>query len=408
MPSIASGGSTADSLANRSPARCRQVVGLYGNQPLSVDSSLGVPRVLARLLQWLAEVFPAVEVNAFSPGGEIQGVNMIPIESTMPPRLRRRIAGSRLRPRRVDRVETTLEFERFSGSRQRLAVFSSRDTVVICTTFVACMLARRFVPRAKIVYWIHSLPRLGHEAVAVQAINSADAIVVPSRAIYDALFELACRDSFVPPVWIVPNCVDLDVFAPLSAAARQLLRSSYNIGADEIVIRQIGREPEKGLQVIEAALRSRPPSQQTTLITTGGSQPTERSIADHVRQREFGRVPMAEMVRLYQICDLGVVPSVWWENFPAALMEMMASALPAIASHVGGIGEMVDHDTNGLLVDAPNIVDGWSAALDRMLGDAALRHRLGQQARHCVAERYDRGTFTSRWVNVIESVLSDG
>jgi glycosyltransferase involved in cell wall biosynthesis len=63
-----------------------------------------------------------------------------------------------------------------------------------------------------------------------------------------------------------------------------------------------------------------------------------------------------------------------------ALLEAMSWRLPVIATPVGGIPQVVEHDVNGLLV-APGDIDGLAAHIVRLMKDPALRERLGAAAR---------------------------
>lgn len=48
--------------------------------------------------------------------------------------------------------------------------------------------------------------------------------------------------------------------------------------------------------------------------------------------------------------DLGLVPSVWWDNGPQTVLEFLACNVPVLASAVGGIPDVLTHGLNGLLV----------------------------------------------------------
>lgn len=48
--------------------------------------------------------------------------------------------------------------------------------------------------------------------------------------------------------------------------------------------------------------------------------------------------------------DLGLVPSVWWDNGPQTVFEFLACNVPVLASAVGGIPDVLTHGSNGLLV----------------------------------------------------------
>jgi glycosyltransferase involved in cell wall biosynthesis len=71
----------------------------------------------------------------------------------------------------------------------------------------------------------------------------------------------------------------------------------------------------------------------------------------------------------------------------AKLLEMMAAGLPIVAARVGQAAEYIEDGRSGLLVQPGDPASLAQAAL-RLLGDAALRARLGRGARDRAAEHY--------------------
>lgn len=88
-------------------------------------------------------------------------------------------------------------------------------------------------------------------------------------------------------------------------------------------------------------------------------------------------------------CDIGVMPLTDspWERGKCGykLIQYMASGLPVVASPVGVNREIVREGENGYLADTP---EEWVEALDRLLGDADLRRRMGEEGRRRVEQEY--------------------
>lgn len=74
-----------------------------------------------------------------------------------------------------------------------------------------------------------------------------------------------------------------------------------------------------------------------------------------------------------------VVPS-QAEGMPLAMMEAMAAGVPVIATAVGGIPELIEHQRSGLLV-APGDVAAIAAYVGALLADPPRRQALGARAR---------------------------
>ncbi|HEX5367413.1 MAG TPA: glycosyltransferase, partial [Acidimicrobiales bacterium] len=110
----------------------------------------------------------------------------------------------------------------------------------------------------------------------------------------------------------------------------------------------------------------------------------------------LGAVPRAEVPGLLRSADVvACVP--WYEPFGIVPLEAMACGVPVVGSAVGGLLDTVVHGSTGLLVP-PRDPAAVSAALGRLLGDPALRARMGGEA----ADRVRR-CFT--WDRVAGSTL---
>ncbi len=95
--------------------------------------------------------------------------------------------------------------------------------------------------------------------------------------------------------------------------------------------------------------------------------------APHVRAH--GAVPHDEMPSRYAGMDVLVLPSVWPENSPLVIREAFLAGVPVVASRIGGIPELVQHEVNGLLF-SPGDADALAQGLARLAGEAGLLERL--------------------------------
>ena len=99
--------------------------------------------------------------------------------------------------------------------------------------------------------------------------------------------------------------------------------------------------------------------------------------------------------------DLFVLPSLN-EGMGRALIEAMAAGLPVIASRVGGIPAVVDHERTGLLV-SPGDAGALAGALRRLLDRPDWARQLGVAASRSVDSRY--GSLSM--VHAIESIFAE-
>jgi glycosyltransferase involved in cell wall biosynthesis len=82
----------------------------------------------------------------------------------------------------------------------------------------------------------------------------------------------------------------------------------------------------------------------------------------------------------YAALDISVVPSAFPEPFGGVVTESMAMGKPVVGSRAGGIVEQVEDGVTGYLVP-PGDSEELAAALDRLLADAELRRRMGENGR---------------------------
>ena len=78
--------------------------------------------------------------------------------------------------------------------------------------------------------------------------------------------------------------------------------------------------------------------------------------------------------------DIYCLPSYYREGIPVSVLEAMAAGLPVVTTISVGCRETIQHDKSGLFVP-PRDSKALIKALDRLIGDAELRRRLGEGAR---------------------------
>jgi glycosyltransferase involved in cell wall biosynthesis len=107
-----------------------------------------------------------------------------------------------------------------------------------------------------------------------------------------------------------------------------------------------------------------------------------------------------EVERLLTRTDVLILPS-HSEGLPMVVVEAFAAGIAVIATPVYAVGEVVQHERNGLLV-RPGDKHGIAAALARLIDDPGLRRRLGERARQDHAERHDPEAYMERLISLWE------
>jgi glycosyltransferase involved in cell wall biosynthesis len=179
-----------------------------------------------------------------------------------------------------------------------------------------------------------------------------------------------------------------------------------------VFLGEIG-ERKGAFDLLEAWARVVPPGRgRTALLTMAGDRQVERAheiVARHqlaATVRVLSWLGPSEVDALLRAADVLVLPS-RSEGQPMAVLEAMAHGVCVVASHVGGLPEMIEDGTSGLLIP-PADVDALSAALDRVLADPGLRERLGAGARARAEAVFDIEVVWRQIDAVYRELLADG
>jgi glycosyltransferase involved in cell wall biosynthesis len=120
-------------------------------------------------------------------------------------------------------------------------------------------------------------------------------------------------------------------------------------------------------------------------------------VANWVKWHEFVR----DRRDIYSNLDLCVVPSRSQEPLGLSAIEAGFAGLPVIASRRGGLPEVVEHETNGLLVEAQRPAE-LADAMCRLISDLQLRQYLASNARRCATERFGPKRFLEEFLALLE------
>jgi glycosyltransferase involved in cell wall biosynthesis len=116
--------------------------------------------------------------------------------------------------------------------------------------------------------------------------------------------------------------------------------------------------------------------------------------------RALGPVPAENLPLLYNLATCLAHPA-WYEGFGLTPLEAMACGTPVVVSNSSSLPEVVGRA--GLLVD-PADVDGWTAALRRVVEDADLRARLREEGLNRAAQLTWERSARETW-QVMDMVL---
>jgi phosphatidylinositol alpha-1,6-mannosyltransferase len=210
------------------------------------------------------------------------------------------------------------------------------------------------------------------------------------------LESLGCR-ALAADVRVVPLGTTPTRFRPgIDPAA---VRRTHGLDGGPWLLTVARLDYHKGIDTVIRALpaiRAAVPSVRYAVAGIGSRRSTLEALARELgvedAVRLLGFVGDEELPALYNAADVFVLASRRYdllvEGFGIAIVEASASALPVIASRSGGIPEAVRDGETGVLVDPDNPAAVAAAAI-RLLGDEALRRRMGAAGRSAVERHYN-------------------
>ncbi len=194
---------------------------------------------------------------------------------------------------------------------------------------------------------------------------------------------------------VIHNGIDLSRYNPDDSKQRSALRETLNLSSDAALVLSIGHLGEiKGhdftLQAFPTVLQQHPNARLA--IAGTGTQSDEQRLRQLMRQLNLskhvtllGQVEHSE--HWFQACDIFVQPSLE-EAFGLVFAEAGAMAKPTIATRVGGIPEIIQDQTTGILVP-PKDPQAIAEQLSRLISSPETARQLGLAARDYIVSRFD-------------------
>jgi len=201
--------------------------------------------------------------------------------------------------------------------------------------------------------------------------NKPDFVISPSRFVLDkhleAGFFVSSRKA-VLPLWGDP---------PIS---EYLSTSEEGCHLRALYIGTISRH--KGVRYLVLAFRRLIDKEASLEIIGSGDQELDecrRLAANDSRIHFRGFMSGKEKEAVLNWANVIVLPSVWYDNAPLVILESFARGKPVIASRIGGIPELVEHEKNGLLFEPRNINE-LVVCLEKLGRDHNLLEKLSKNA----------------------------
>jgi glycosyltransferase involved in cell wall biosynthesis len=189
-----------------------------------------------------------------------------------------------------------------------------------------------------------------------------DLFVAPSRSIADEFERLGVRRSKIR--------VSDYGFTPLDSVTERPVSGPLRIGFVGTLA------SHKGAHILIDAVRALPARAYELKIF--GDEDVFPDYSAQLRKdatglpvRFEGAFDRDRTAEVFASIDVLVVPSIWLENSPLVIHEAFMAGVPVVGARIGGIADLVTHETNGLLYE-PRSTASLTNALKRLIDDRQL------------------------------------
>jgi L-malate glycosyltransferase len=252
-----------------------------------------------------------------------------------------------------------------------------------------------------------TLVGLDHSYLAITrfGIDQSDGVTAISHYLREKTVQEFKPDRAIE---VIPNFVNCDVYMPLSAADRQAGRARYAEPEEKILVHLSNFRPVKRTADVVRVF-SRVAKEVPARLLMIGDGP-DRSAAEWLAHRKgiSDRVhflgKQGSVSEILPLADLLLLPSEL-ESFGLAALEAMACRVPAIATRVGGVPELVDDGVTGRLFPVGE-VDGMAAAAVALLRDPSRLEEMAEAARRTAQTRFCSTKILPLYERFYEQVLS--
>ncbi|MBK9303882.1 MAG: glycosyltransferase [bacterium] len=199
----------------------------------------------------------------------------------------------------------------------------------------------------------------------------------------------------------------------LDPARRSVLRDEMGGGERDLIWLAVGRfEPQKDYPNLFAAfseIAARRPEARLALVGYGSLDAAVREMAKTSPAAERIRVlgKRNDVMDLLQASDAYVLSSVI-EGMPNTVIEAMATALPIVATNVGGMAELLGGGECGFMV-RPSDPGALAGAMAEVMAlDPASRRAMGERARVRMRYRHGVEVVLDRWAELCREAAAGG
>ena len=250
-------------------------------------------------------------------------------------------------------------------------------------------------------WWIRPFVWVYMKVIGQRILAAADHIVVVSH-----FTQRKVRQYGGKHVSIIPLGIDLHTFRPLSDVEKMRTRRRFHVRTPLVL--GVGRFIFlKNFETLIRAMQEVPDA-HLFLVGGGFNEQTLRLLARTLglghRVRFFRRMRRDDLIRLYNIADVFVLPSLA-EGLGLVYIESLACGTPVIGSKLEGVRDIIENGKNGFYLKDPKDAAELAGHMRSILGDPALAKRMSAYGMKSVHRKFNRERLLRDLERVMEKML---
>ena len=197
-------------------------------------------------------------------------------------------------------------------------------------------------------------------------------------------------------IFVLPNTMDFSSFKPL------VVKKEYDIIS-------LGRiSDEKHLEIIVEVIKKLKANFPNIRVGIGGSGPKKNNIIILVKELGLednidicGFIPEEELTVFFNKGKVFILTSET-EGFPRTIIQAAACGLPVVASNVGDISDVIDHEINGFLVNDYNNIEEYTLKIEQLLTNENIYKTFSVALNNKVRSLF----VTDKAVEVLQQIIN--
>jgi N-acetyl-alpha-D-glucosaminyl L-malate synthase BshA len=206
------------------------------------------------------------------------------------------------------------------------------------------------------------------------------------------------------PIQVIHNFVDSDEFRP---GVKLNLRRRLAPNGEKLILHASNFRKVKNIPVVLevfARVRKELPCRLILIGDGPEREEAERLILKLAVERDVVFMGDQEFVsEIFPVGDVFLLPSKH-ESFGLAALEAMSCEVPVVASNIGGLHEVIDHQKNGFLC-CPDDIDCMSLIVRDLLTNEEKRREMGQLARQKARLNFAKDKIVNQYLSLYNSLL---